>query len=157
MKNNFQVVAIEASEYADLFEYDQEKLASIGAVKSIVDTNPGYPCRVSLQDAEIGEEVILFAFKHHDVDSPYQATGPIFIRENAQSAKLKTNELPKMLLHRTLSLRCYNDKAMMIDARTIHGENLENEVTDVLNNPAVQYIHVQNAGPGCYNCAIQRA
>lgn len=157
MKNNFQVHAIDAAEYAMLFDYDEQKLKSIGAVRSQVQSKPSTPCRVSLQDADIGEEVILFPFTHHDVNSPYQATGPIFIRENAETARLPINELPKMLLHRVLSLRCYDDKAMMIDARTIQGESLANEVNDVLDNSAVKYIHVHNAGPGCYNCSIHRA
>ena len=157
MKNNFQVHAIDASKHAKLFDYDEQKLKAIGAVRSQVQSKPGTPCRVSLQDADIGEEVILFPFKHHDVDSPYQATGPIFIRKNAVTAKLPINEVPKMLLHRTLSLRCYNESAMMIDARTIHGESLANELDDALDNSAVKYIHVHNAGPGCYNCAIHRA
>ena len=156
MKNNFQVLAIDASKHAKLFDYDEQKLKDIGAVRSQVESKPGTPCRVSLQDADIGEEVILFPFKHHDVDSPYQATGPIFIRKNAVTAKLPINKVPKMLLHRTLSLRCYDESAMMIDARTIHGESLANEVDDALNNSAVEYIHVHNAGPGCYNCSIHR-
>jgi hypothetical protein len=38
-----------------------------------VDEFPGFPCRVSLQDAEIGEEVILLPYQHHKTNSPYQA------------------------------------------------------------------------------------
>lgn len=35
----------------------------------IVDKKPGFPCRVSLTDADLGETVLLVPFHHHEVSS----------------------------------------------------------------------------------------
>ena len=118
--------------------------------------NPGFPCRVSLEDAEIGEEVILFSYEHHAVDSPYRSKGPIFIRKKAQTANLKINEIPSILTHRLLSLRIYDINGMMINAITINGGTIKEAIQDIFQNNVAQYIQVHNASPGCYNCQINR-
>lgn len=83
---NFRIKALDDREFSPLFNLDIEELKKIGAVKIIVDEYPGFPCRVSLEDAEIGEEVILLPYQHHKTNSPYQSSGPIFIRKNAKKA-----------------------------------------------------------------------
>ena len=118
-----------------------------GIQKCIVDAKPGYPCRLSLADAEVGEEVFLLPYKHHAVESPYQATGP---------ASLPRNELPEMLKHRFLSLRVYDKDAMMIGAQTLEGTDLAAAIQTIFSASTANYIQVHNAGPGCYNCEIRR-
>ena len=108
-------------------------------------------------DAPIGERVILTPFRHHDVTSPYQSAGPIFVRENAQTAKLPVNEIPLMFHHRLLSVRAYDEAAMMKHARVVEGRALEETIRDLFTNGSVSYLHVHNAGPGCFNCMVQRA
>jgi len=155
MSVNFKISPIE-NNFNQLFNLNKEELTSKGAVKTIVDEKPGYPCRVSLEDAEIGEDVILFPFQHHKTNSPYQSSGPIFVRKNAKSPNLDVNEIPKMLLTRLLSLRVYDEKGMMIDATTIEGEKLKNEIEVVFNNNSANYITIHNSSPGCYNCQVNR-
>ena len=92
MRTNFKFIGIEEN-YNHLFGLSEKELAKQNAVKMIVDKKHSYPCRVSLEDAEIGEEVILFPFHHHKTTSPYQSTGPIFIRKNAVKAELGVNEM----------------------------------------------------------------
>ena len=156
MQYNFQVHSINAEEINPLLNLRETELKNLGIVKTIVDEKPGYPCRLSLQDAEIGEEVLLFTYEHHKVKSPYQSSGPIYIRTNAKKAVLAKNEIPLMLRHRLLSLRVYDNDAMMIDARTVQGKDLEDTMQDVLANTQVEYMHIHNSGPGCYNCRITR-
>lgn len=152
---NFKIIAIE-NEFNHLFNLNEDELRSKDIVKMVVDEKPGYPCRVTLEDAEIGEEIILFSFQHHKSDSPYQSSGPIFIRKNAVTPDLDVNEVPKMLLHRFLSLRMYDVKGMMIDAITIEGKKLKNEIKVILKNTLVDYIQIHNSSPGCYNCQVNR-
>lgn len=156
MSINFQITAIEASKFQHLFDLNQQELQKIGAVKQIVDQYPGYPCRVSLEDATVGEEVILFPYAHHQVTSPYQSSGPIFIRKNVATANLKPNEIPKMLKHRLLSLRIYNGEGMMIDAKTVQGKGISDTLIEVFQNGNASYIQVHNSGPGCFNCQVNR-
>lgn len=70
MNIQFQIQAIQGDKFNHFFNLTSEELKDIKAVKMIVDEKPGFPCRVSLEDANIGEEVILFPFEHHKVESP---------------------------------------------------------------------------------------
>ena len=79
------------------------------------------------------------------------------MRKNAKTAALKTNDIPLMLNHRFLSLRIYEAGGMMIDARTVEGNILKKEIQDIFSNKNAAYIQVHNAGPGCFNCQINRA
>lgn len=155
MTHNFRISAIENT-FNHLFDLNTEKLLSNSIVKMIVDKSPGFPCRVSLQDAEIGKEVILLPFQHHKTKSPYQSSGPIFVRKNAKNPKLEVNEIPKFLNHRYLSLRGYDNGGMIQEMDTCRGDDLRNKIQLFLNNPEVSYIQIHNAKPGCYNCQVNR-
>lgn len=156
IKHNFQVKAIDASEIQHLFALDDDALRLLGAKRMIVHGKPGYPCRVSLQDAEMGEEVLLFPYRHHDVASPYQSSGPIFVRKGGMTADLPMNEIPLMLHHRLLSIRAYDAEGTMRDAKTVEGKHLVDVFATLFTNTTVHYLHLHNAGPGCYNCCVER-
>ena len=155
METNFKITAIEEN-FGHLFNMTENELNRIGAKRIIADSKPGFPCRVSLEDANVDEEVILFPYEHHKVKTPYKSSGPIFIRQYAKKAVLKINEIPLMLQHRLLSLRIYDESGMMIDARTVMGNALKKEIQQVFKNNNAHYIQVHNASPGCYNCQINR-
>ncbi|MBG9590186.1 DUF1203 domain-containing protein [Cytobacillus firmus] len=156
MRNSFQIIALQEKEFNNLFLMNEEALKNIGAVKMIANKKPGYPCRVSLKDAEVGEEVILLNYQYHCVNSPYKANGPIFIRKGATTAKLDVNEIPDMLYHRYLSVRGYNTDSMMVEAMVTEGVNLSRNIDKIFDNKEVEYIHILNAKPGCYNCLVKR-
>lgn len=153
---NFMLKALPDSQFSHLFAMSDSELRSRGAVRMIVDEKPGYPCRVSLEDAEPGEEVILLPYQHHKTDSPYQASGPIFVRKGVKSANPAMNEIPVMLHHRLLSLRGYDKNGMMISAAVAEGKNLKEQLHQTFENNDVIYIHIHNAKPGCYNCVAER-
>lgn len=157
MNNSFQVVALPDEQREKILSMSDEQLRAIGGRRITVDAKPGFPCRASLEDAEIGEQVVALSYEYHDVDSPYQSSGPIFVRESAETAQLAINEIPEMLLARDQSLRAYDNQAMMIDADTATQENLAEKIRALFQNNAVSYLHVHNSKPGCFNCKIVRA
>lgn len=157
MRSDLQFVALQTENFSHLFTMSDAELESHGARRMIVDSHPGYPCRVSLMDAPVGERVILTVFRHHDVTSPYQSAGPIFVRENAQSAKPAINEIPVMFRHRLLSVRAYDNAATMKSARVVEGRVLEATIRDFFAKESISYLQIHNAGPGCFNCTVQRA
>src|SRR6185503_13786005 len=130
MRTDFQFIALPTESFSDLFSMKDAELQSHGAKRMIVDSHPGYPCRVSLMDAPLGERVILTAFRHHDVTPPYQSAGPIFVRENAQTAKPQVNEIPIMFHHRLLSVRAYDEAALMKNAKVVEGKVLAETIRD---------------------------
>lgn len=153
--NHFKIVALDNT-FEDLFAWTDEQLKQEGMLRMVVDDFPGFPCRVSLEDAAIGEEVILLNYTHHRTESPYKASGPLFVRKGARSANLKVNEIPKMFRHRLLSLRGYDNNGMMLDACVTEGSSLEEAIHQVFSNPLIVYIHIHNAKPGCFNCVVNR-
>ena len=97
---------------------------------------------------------ILLNYQYHSVNSPYKASGPIFIRKGA-TAKLDVNEIPHMLHHRYLSVRGYNADSMIVEARVTE-VNVRENIDGIFDNKEVEYIHILNAKPGCYNAFVNR-
>lgn len=157
MKTNFQVVALSRAQFEPLFSLNESELAAKGARRMIVDAKPGFPCRISLADAEIGETVILLPFMHHDVDSPYRASGPIFVRENAVEAQLVPGEIPEVVKSRTMSVRAYDKNAIMLDGAIVPGSEIKTHIENLFTDPRTAYLHLHNAGAGCYSCKVERA
>jgi hypothetical protein len=157
MKTNFILKSLNDQDFSVFFEMTDAELYKISAKRMIVDEFPGFPCRVSLQDAALNEEVILLPYQHHKTNSPYQASGPIFVRKIAKTANLERNEIPKMFHHRLLSLRGYDKNGLMKDADVIEGKNLKEKINQLFENENIDYIHIHNSRPGCYNCLVERA
>ncbi len=156
MKVDFQILALPGSLFDSYLSLNERELRLKNAAWIVADANPGFPCRVSLEDARIGEKVLALPFDHHDVDSPYKSSGPIFVRENATQADLDINEIPLMLRHRTLSLRGYSADAVMLEAEVLEGKDLEEHIVRLFQNSAIRYIHIHNAKPGCFDCNVVR-
>jgi hypothetical protein len=156
MNVSFRLIALPYERFATLFDQSDAELARIGARRMIVDEKPGYPCRVSLADAEVGETVVLVPFTHHEVSSPYRASGPIFVRHGAATARPDAGEIPIMFRHRLLSVRGYDAAAMMVSAEVVEGGDLEESIGRQFENNAVRYLHIHNARPGCFNCRVER-
>jgi hypothetical protein len=143
--------------FTPLFDLSDEELLAMGARRVRVEEKPGTPCRVSLVDAEVGETALLLPFTHHDVTSPYRASGPIFVRRNAQTATPAVGEVPAFLGHRLLSVRAYDGAAMMVSAEVVNGSDLAAAIRRLFAEERVSYLHIHNARPGCYNCQVIRA
>jgi Protein of unknown function (DUF1203) len=154
---SFRIVALPLEAFVHLFGKDDSDLTAQGARRCIADAKPGFPCRVSLVDAEPGERVILLPFQHHDVAAPYRASGPIYVREQATQALPDINEVPEAIRGRLLSVRAYDPSGFMIGAEVTEGRELEDKIARFLADPGVAYLHLHNARPGCYSCRVERA
>ncbi len=157
MSTKFRLEPLPIEDFLPLFKLSDEELHKRSARWLVADTKPGLPCRVTLADAEVGERVLATPFIHHDVQSPYRASGPVFVREIAQTVNLAVNEIPIMFHHRLLSLRAYDSDAMMVGAKVIQGAELEQAIVDHFENRDVEYQHIDNANPGCFDCTVRRA
>jgi Protein of unknown function (DUF1203) len=157
MTHAFRLSPLPLEPFAGLFAMDEDALAKRNVLRMVATESPGFPCRVSLQDAAAGESVLLLPHTHHDMATPYRASGPIFVRENAQPARPETGEVPAMLRSRVLSLRAYDASGMMVSAEVTEGRNLETPLARRLADPRIAYLHLHFAGPGCYGCRVDRA
>ena len=154
---HFTVRGLSPEPFQALFDLSDDELEKRRAKRYIADSKPGFPCRVSLQDAEAGDEVILTNFIHLPSESPYRSTHAIFIRRAATAAAAYTDSLPDMLRGRLLSMRAFDAKDMLVGADVIEGDRAEEAVARFFEDPAVEFLHVHFAKPGCYACRIDRA
>jgi len=157
MNPSFRIAAVDKQHFSEFVNLNEDELVKYKAQWITADTNPGYPCRVSLIEAKVGERVLAVPFLHHDVDSPYRASGPIFVRENAELAEPNVNEIPEILRERLLSVRVYSAQQIMIHAEILQGTELEYGIRKQFLNSEVEYIHIHNAKQGCFNCSVHRA
>lgn len=155
--NTFRLSALSYEPFAPLFELSNSELEKIGAKRVIADECPGFPCRVSLRDAEVGEELLLLPYQHQRAESPYRASGPIFVRRNANQATPEPGELPDYVTRRLISVRAYDSRDMMIGADVCDGSAVAAEITRQFADRRVAYIHLHNARPGCFSCRVNRA
>ena len=73
----YRVRGLDPDPFRPLFALDDAGLAAAGARRVTADECPGYPCRVSLGDASMGERLILVSHPHMTIaGSPYRAAGP---------------------------------------------------------------------------------
>ena len=154
---DFQISALDVDQFQQFFGLDGETLHSLGVRRMVADTKPGYPCRVSLRDAGIGENVLLMNYEHQAAPTPYRSRHGIFVREWARQATPERNEIPDMLRHRLLSVRAFDASGMMIDADIGDGPYLETLILRMLASSSVDYLHIHNAKPGCYAASVKRA
>jgi hypothetical protein len=154
---NFQLRGLEPALFAAYFGLDDATLAAQGMRRMRSDAPVGYPCRVSLEDAPVGEEVLLLPFVHQDGRSPYRASGPIFVRRGQPRAARIENALPTYLTLRPLSVRAYDAADEMLDAEVVDGASAEPLIRRYLARADVDYLHVHFARRGCFACRIDRS
>jgi hypothetical protein len=157
MSISFQLVGIDHEPFQSLFDLSDVELAERCAKKCIADESPGYPCRISLEDAQLGEELLLLPYVHHPATSPYRASGPIFVRRGVQKRRLPVGEMPSYVTDRLISVRAYDAAHMMVAATVSEGPAVASEIETYFRQDNVDYIHLHNAKRGCFSCKVVRA
>lgn len=155
--NTFQLVGIDATPFQALFGLSDEELLAHSARRCIADAMPGYPCRVSLEDAQPGEELLLLPYLHQPADSPYRASGPIFVRRGATACRLEPGYVPRYVSSRLISFRAYDSCHMIVSASVREGTEATAEINALFERPDVEYLHLHNAKRGCFSCQVIRA
>jgi hypothetical protein len=153
----FRLSGIDPAPFEPLFALDDDALARLGARRCIADSDFGYPCRVSLEDARPGDELLLLSWEHQPAASPYRASGPVFVRRGAKRAVLPPGVVPPYVSRRLISLRAYDRAHMMVGAAVREGADAARELERMFADPAVAYVHLHNAKRGCFSCLAERA
>jgi hypothetical protein len=154
---SFQLVGLPYEPFAALFSLTDRELTEFDARRVLATEKPGYPCRVSLVDAEVGEELLLVPFAHQTARSPYRSNGPIFVRKAARPSRLAADEIPDYVRLRQMSVRVYDPAHMMIDAQVCEGKEIASALDSMFSNSHAAYIHLHNAKRGCFSCRVDRA
>ncbi len=154
---SYTIAGLPLDLFAPLFGLSDDDLARRGISHAIVDAKPGFPCRITLEDAEPGERVYLLNFEHQPARTPYRSSHAIFVREAANTTATYVDEVPESLRIRLLSVRAFDTGGTMLDADVAQGVKLEPLIERFLADPSVAYLHVHNAKRGCYAARIDRS
>lgn len=152
---SFLIHGLDPQRFARTFTLSDAELAAMGGVRRVADEPVGFPCRVSLVDAPVGDELVLLSFEHHAVAGPYRASGPIFVRR-AATTQITLDRVPDVLARRLLSVRAYDGAALLAHADVVDGRELAGTLDRALARPDVAYVHVHLAKPGCYMARVMR-
>ena len=152
----YRIDGLPLAPFAHLIGASEETLARHNALRLTARSKPGAPCRVTLEDAEPGETLILVNHVSHDVANPYRAAHAIFVREAAREPATYVDELPPVMASRTLSLRGFDAAGMMLDAAVTQPGEAEAGIAALFADPAIAYIHAHNAARGCFAARVHR-
>jgi hypothetical protein len=155
--SSFRLIGLPFEPFAKFFAMSDSALAELNVRRVVAREKPGFPCRVSLADAEIGEELVLLPYEHQPASSPYRASGPIFVRRAAKQARIEPGIIPDYVRDRLISVRAYDAAHLMTDAAVCEGRDAAPVIRAMFGREAVAYIHLHNAKPGCFSCTVQRA
>jgi hypothetical protein len=153
---DYRITGLPSEPFQAYFALDDEALEARGMRRVVADAKPGFPCRVSLEDAEPGETLLLLHWTHLDVATPYRSGGPIFVREAAREACTSRNAVPEQQRSRLLSVRAYDAQGWMHAGDVIEGTQLEALIERCFADPRIAFLHAHNARRGCYACRIDR-
>jgi hypothetical protein len=153
----FRISGLDGAQFEHLFGLSDDALKAHNATRHIADEKPSFPCRVTLEDAEIGERLLLLPYRHHTAKTAYRSEGPIFVRERPVKRTVMQDEIPEQLRVRLISLRAYDRAGMMIDADIVEGTALRPLIERFLANEQASYLHAHFARRGCYAASIERA
>ena len=155
--NAFRLVGLAPEPFAPFFELTDEQLAERAIRRVVADRKPGFPCRISLVDADVGEQLLLLPYCHQPANSPYQASGPIFIRSGARRRVADPSEVPPYVTGRLMSVRAYDAQHFIVDAEVCAGADAARTIGRMFENPQASYLHLHNAKRGCFSCRVERA
>lgn len=153
---DYVVEGIDPSPYLALFGLDDAALAQHGAVRMVADSAPGYPCRVSLEDAAPGTPMLLVNHESRPAKGPYRAAHAIFVTERALVPARFVNSTPPVFAPRVLSLRGFDAAGMMVDARLAQPGAAEAVLCDLLAQERIVEVDVHNAVRGCFAARARR-
>jgi hypothetical protein len=151
----YRIAGLDPEPFRPLFALSEEELAERGMMRRTVTEKPSFPCRVSLVDRDIGDQIILLNHVSHDVANPYRASHAIFVADVEQAEFVDT--VPPVFESRVLSLRGFDSQGMMADALITQPGEADQGIRTLLANPEIATIHAHNAARGCFSAKIERS
>lgn len=154
----FEIRGLPVEEFRSLFGLPDEALAARGVIRRTANAKPGFPCRITLEDAEPGETLLLLNYESHRAATPYRSAYAIFVRESATKAPTFIDELPPVMEKRPIALRIFDAQGMLIGADLGRGgDETKAKIEAIFADPNAAYIHAHNAMHGCFAAEIRRA
>ena len=157
MVMTYRITGLDPKSFAHLIGRSDEELATLGARRVTADSDRGFPCRVSLEDARAGESLILLHHTSHDVATPYRSAYAIYVRESAGESAVYEDRTPPVFDGRPLGLRGFDADGNLKNALLALPGEADAQIRLLLADSAIAYIHAHNAAHGCFAAKVERA
>jgi Protein of unknown function (DUF1203) len=154
---SYRITGLDRELFAGFFDMDDAALAEKGAVRVTAGADKGWPCRVSLEDAKAGEELILLNHVSHDVATPYRSAYAIYVRNAADKKAEYVNETPPVFEGRPMAFRAFDADGMLRNAALALPGQADAKIRELFESDEIAYIHAHNAAHGCFSAKVERA
>jgi hypothetical protein len=152
----YRIEGVRPEDCSGYFGLADDELARCGARRVIADSKPGFPCRITLEDAEPGESLILFNHVSHDVATPFRSAYAVYVREKAEVPACFIDEPPPVFAGRALGLRGFDSEGMLRGALLALPGEADAGIRALFERPEIATIHAHNAAAGCFAAKIVR-
>ena len=150
----YRIEGLAPEPFAALFGMNDEALARVNARRRVAD-GPGYPCRISLEEAEPGEPLLLVNHVSQPADTPFRAAHAIYVRRGVRSGS-HVDAVPPIFATRTLGLRGFDTEGMLQGALLALPGEADARIRELFERPEIAEIHAHNAALGCFLAKIER-
>lgn len=154
---SYRITGLDRKPFAGLFEMDDVALAEQGAVRVTAGADKGWPCRISLEDAKAGEELILLNHVSHNVATPYWSAYAIYLRSVANQKAEYVDETPPVFGGRPMAFRGFDAVGMLRSAALALPGQADAKIRELFESQEIAYIHAHNAAHGCFSATVERA
>ncbi len=152
----YKIEGLKRADFAHLFAMNDAELNEHNAVRVTSDADRGWPCRVSLEDAKAGENLILLNYVSHDVATPYRNAYAIYVHENADEAEAFIDCTPPVFEGRPIALRGFDGNGMLRNAALALPGQADEKIRALFEGDDIVYIHAHNAAHGCFSARVDR-
>jgi len=154
---SYRITGLDCEQFAAYFDMDETALAEHGAVRVVAGTDKGWPCRISLEDAKAGDELILLNHVSHDVATPYRSAYAIYVRSVANQKAEYVDETPPVFEGRPMAFRGFDADGMLRSAALALPGQADAKIRELFESQEIAYIHAHNAAHGCFSATVERA
>jgi hypothetical protein len=151
----YRIAGLKREEFEPLFGLGHEELAALNA-RRVRAEQRGAPCRISLEEAEAGESLLLLNHVSHDMATPFRTAYAIYVREAAGEPPCYRDEVPPLLDRRTLGLRGFDAEGMLKEALLAMPGEADVRIRELFARPDIASIHAHNAAYDCFLARVER-
>ncbi len=151
----YAITGLDPEPFTPLFALSDAELTARGARRVVADADRGFPCRISLDDARAGEELILLHHVSHDVATPYRSAYAIYVRQGVAAGTWR-DAVPPVFEGRPLALRAFGADGMLRTAKLAAPGEADGAIRDLFADAEIAYIDAHNAAYGCFAARVER-
>jgi len=127
--------------------------------EKVISQGGNMPCRHCLKKIEVGEEMLILAYRPFATVQPYAEQGPIFLHARQCIRHEETAKPPSMFLEwEHLLIRGYtrNERIKYGTGKMVKTQSLAEECAVILSDNEIDFVHVRSASNNCYQCRVER-